>query len=100
VLRLRMCGAVPPSSTSLVEWCLFLCYLTVPRIEVPVVMGVALHEWISGAVRFETTITLPRNVGHIQKNGDLQCASATGCRHLLRLHDIGVSSFEHDATRL
>ena len=65
------------SSISLVEWCLFLCYLTVRRTEVPVVVGVVLHEWISGALRFETTTTLPRNVGHIQKNGDLQCAAPT-----------------------
>jgi len=64
------------SSTSLVEWCLSLCYLTVARIELPDVMGVALREWISGALLFETTTTLPRNVGHIQKNGDLQCAAA------------------------
>jgi len=59
-------------------------------------MGVALREWISGAVRLETTTTFPPNLGHIQKNGDLQCAAATAwkrCRHLLRLHGVGVNKF-------
>jgi len=78
------------------EWCLFLCYLTVPRIEVSLVTGVALREWISGALRFQTTTTFPQNVGHIQKDGDIQFAAATACRrcrHLLRLHGVGVTEF-------
>jgi hypothetical protein len=72
-----MCGAVPPFKHFACGMVPFLCYLRVARIELPDVMGVALREWISGAVRFETATTLPRNVGHVQKNGDLQCAAAT-----------------------
>jgi hypothetical protein len=39
----------------------------------------------------------------IQKNGDLQCAAATAwkqCRRLLRLHGVGVTRFEREASRL
>ena len=67
-------------------------------------MDVALREWVSGPVRFESTTTFASkrraNTSfphrHIQKNGDLKSVAATAWkrrRHLLRLHGVGVKEF-------